>query len=170
MRIVGLDLSLNSTGVALPSGATLRHQPRCTGVERLAWHRDAIAAALAANVVDLAVLEGYAYGRHNGAAALGELGGVVRLALADAGVPVVVVPPAALKLYATGKGNASKDEVFAAAIRRLDYEGSSNDECDALWLRAMGMDACGEPVTEVPGRHREALAKVAWPVARAGAS
>lgn len=164
MNVIGLDLSLTCTGVALPDGTCIRLRPSRCGVERLAWYREQIRTLTVADI-DLVVIEDYAFSQRGAHShELGELGGVVRLQLHDFGVPFAAVVPSSLKKYATGKGNADKGAVLAAAIRRLDYEGSSNDEADALWLRCMGLDQCGQYVVPpVPQTHRDALIKVAWP-------
>lgn len=184
MRIIGLDLSLTATGIADETG-TRCIKPKSKGVERLGEVRDALLRMMHEHVtfdaqficgtgprhcVDmprLVVIEGYSMGRQSGsqgvAQQLGELGGVVRLALFEAGVPFVDVSPASLKKYATGKGNASKDLVYGEAIRRLGYTGQSNDEADAMWLRAMAHDAYGEPLVKLPALNRTALDGVRWP-------
>ncbi len=176
MRIVGLDLSLTATGVAHDFGtATLTS--RAKGAERLAvllhlagslcgFKFHDYDAAPEFSAADLVVIEGYSMGtarQSSHAHGLGELGGVVRLALFEAGIAYVDVAPASLKKYATGKGNASKDEVYGEAIRRLGYAGKSNDEADALWLRAMALDAYGEPPVTMPALNRSALTAVHWP-------
>ncbi len=63
----------------------------------------------------LDALEGYGHGMARGYALtqLGELDGVIRTALFEAGVPFVEVAPATLKKYATGRGNATKPRVPA---------------------------------------------------------
>jgi Holliday junction resolvasome RuvABC endonuclease subunit len=171
-RVVGLDLSLTATGVAWPAGETGTLTPTRTGMARLADLRDRILAICdpgigVEGVADLVAVEGYSFGsRHSQAHALGELGGVVRLALWEAGVPFVDVAPALLKKYATGHGNAPKEQVLAAAIRRLGYQGHDHNQADAAWLRAVALDAYGHPPTAMPEAHRQALAKVAWPELR----
>jgi crossover junction endodeoxyribonuclease RuvC len=179
--VVAFDLSLTSTGVADRNG-TRRICPKSTGVERLAEVRDAVLDACHVHEDDadrficgtgrrhcvdlpLVVIEGYSYGSGNSAHQVGELGGVVRLALHEAGIRYEVVPPASLKLYACGVGNAGKDDVLLAAVRRLGYEGKSKDEADALWLYALAMHALGEPIIEVPKAHLRALKALPWAVA-----
>lgn len=160
-RVIGVDLSLTATGIAGPA-ATCTLAPKTRGCERLIWLRDRVRKVC--ELADLVVIEGYAFSARNSHAhALGELGGVVRVALHVASVPFVEVPPASLKKYACNRGNAKKEEILAAAIRRLGYEGSSHDEADALWLRHMGLDALGFAEIQMPEANREALKKVAWP-------
>lgn len=79
--------------------------------------------------------------------------------------PVVEVSPSCLKKYATGKGNAGKDAVLAAVVRRYpDVEITGNDEADALILAAMGARHLGEPIeTSLPAVNLAAMDKIAWP-------
>jgi Holliday junction resolvasome RuvABC endonuclease subunit len=168
MKVLALDLSLTSTGVALPACDVERWVPSTglRGMERLDWFRSVLAQALAADMPDLVVLEGYSMGTARQAShahALGELGGVLRHTLWRNQQPFVDVPPASLKKYATGKGNAKKELMLVEAVKRLGYDGSSNDEADALWLRAMALDAYGEPVVQMPQVNREATGAVVWP-------
>jgi hypothetical protein len=111
---------------------------------------------------DLVVIEGYSYGSPNAAHPVGEMGGVVRLALWESGLPFEIVSPATIKAFACGKGNASKDDVLLAAVRRLGYEGGSKDEADALWLYALTMHALGAPIVTVPAAHMKSLKALAW--------
>jgi crossover junction endodeoxyribonuclease RuvC len=96
---------------------------------------------------------------------IGELGGVVRLALWEAKVPFVEIPPSCLKKYATGRGNAGKEDVLQAAVIRSGHTFADNNAADAWWLHQMGL-AHYVPesplLVKVPQLHREGLAKVAW--------
>lgn len=142
MRFMGIDPSLTSTGVCYPDGETTTWSPKPTtkGVERLSWFSSQLNGVLVdpTTAPNLILLEGYAYGRANQAHQLGELGGVLRLTAHRAHKFVVVVPPSTLKKYATGKGNASKEEVLVQAVLRAGRE-FTNDEADAWWLHQIGM-------------------------------
>ena len=166
MDIVGLDLSLSSTGVATPKGTFSLVPKKIVGEERLWWLRENIANSIwdLERKADVVVLEGYSYSSkfHRGEA-IAELGGVVKMWLHDNRMPFVVVPPAVLKVYATGKGNATKDEVLVQGVKRSGIEFGSSDAADAWWLRALGMEAYGEPIVEMPAANRKAVRKVAWP-------
>ena len=166
MRVHAFDLSLVATGAAGPALHAVRSlRPRFgprEPCERLAWLRDAILAETMA--ADLVVLEGYSYGSHNQSHQLGELGGVIRLALHEARRPFVTVAPTTRMAYATGKGQATKEACLAEAVRRFGYDGASTDEADAMTLLAMALDAYGRPeAIPMPQTHRAALAAVAWP-------
>jgi crossover junction endodeoxyribonuclease RuvC len=169
-RVVAFDLSLTSTGVADRNG-TRRICPKSTGVERLAEVRNAVIDAAwfedsdGPYPADLVVIEGYSYASGNSAHQVGELGGVVRLALHEAGIRFEVVAPKTIKTYACDNGGASKDDVLLAAVRRLGYEGKSKDEADAYWLYALAMHALGEPIVDVPRAHLRALKALPWAVA-----
>lgn len=122
MNITAFDLSLTCSGWADESGCGTIVPPASSnrGIVRLRWIRDAVLARAAG--ASIAVLEGYSFAsRGRAIISLGELGGVVRCALADAGLPSVDVAPASRALFATGKGNASKEHVLAEAIRALGY-------------------------------------------------
>lgn len=184
--VVAFDLSLTSTGVADRNGTRLI-SPLGAGPKRLRGIRDAVlhsshvgnefgsgkrcleTPACAAVLrygrhPDLVVIEGYSYASGNKAHDVGELGGVVRLALYEAGIRYEVVAPKTLKTYACDNGNASKDDMLLAAVRRLGYAGKSKDEADALWLYALAMHALGSPVVDVPKTHLRALKALPWTV------
>jgi len=160
--VVGLDLSLTATGIAGPWGENVL-STKHRGMARLDYLATSISDQLdvAFPVVDLVVIEGYSFGSRNSQAhALGELGGVVRHRLWSYGYRYIDVPPSTLKVFATGKGNAGKDEVLASAIRRLGFTGHDNNQADALWLRELGHHLLGDPLFGLPTTHTRALDKV----------
>lgn len=168
-RIVGLDLSLRATGYADENGAIVV-STKLRGMERLASLR----TILTRYPADLVILEDYAFSRADAHAhALGELGGVVKLALHEAGVPTVLVGPSALKKWLTGKGNANKLAMGMAA-QRAGYDGPEDDNAVDAWaLRQMGLYAVvgydvrvAAGLSVPPTAYRdEAVAKVTWPPA-----
>lgn len=165
-RVIGLDLSLTSTGVASNAGWVDRIR---TGTDKTPGGflrlRAIRARVLELGPADLIVVESLAIssqtGQHLTRAGLWH---VVMEAIDARGYSWAQVNPGTLKKYATGKGNASKDEVLAAVIRRFPaVEVKGNDEADALVLAAMGSDHLGQPMVDMPATHRAALEKVAWP-------
>jgi len=162
-RILALDLSLTRTGVCRPDGET-----SCivTGALRGMKRIDAIARQVHALALDadFVAIEGYSFGsKGRSIFDVAELGGCIRFLLYRLRVPFVDVPPSTLKKYATGKGNAPKDAMISAAIRRFDFAGSDNNEADAYLLWCMARQAYGDPVAKVPQVQAEAVGKVAWP-------
>lgn len=173
-RVIGVDLSLTSTGVAgadwattiaggslAKKGATLQQKWTriCRVRGRLLEYLDS---------ADLVVIEGPAFasndpGAHERAALWWRIVG--RCLSND--VPVAVVPPSTLKVYATGNGRASKEDVVQQVQRRwshITFRG--NDQADAIALCAMGLDHLGHPTVELPQTHRRALVSVTWPELR----
>lgn len=174
-RVVGLDLSLTRTGICLPDGSATLLRPKTKGCERMVEIRNEVIWFTGhADLVfradprpprcDIVAIEGFAYGRPNKAHDIGGIGWIIRVALHEAGIKYVEIPPTVLKRYATGKGNAGKPDMLAAAIRRLDYLGSDDNEADAMWLHALAMDAYGDPVVTMPQAQRDAAVKaLSWP-------
>lgn len=179
MRLVGLDLSLASTGVAIydtdPTLPTveLHHVYSKAQGSRLADRADRL-HTLVGEIgdyisigTDLVAVEGPSHGqaRQGGQHDRAGLWWMVVYGAHLPGIPVVEIPPACVKKYATGKGGAGKDAVLAAVVRRYpDVPVMGNDEADALMLVAMA--AHHYQVSTLPGvpqTHATALAKVDWP-------
>ena len=160
-----LDLSLTATGVAWTTGPMVRTEvfrSRHVGCTRLVDLRNLCAAACSS--ADLVVIEGYSFSSRQGGERLGELGGVVRVALFEAGVPFVEVPPAVVKKLATGAGNAKKLAVALAASRRLQFAADDDNEADARWLLEAALQYYRHPaLTPLPEAHTSGLGKVGWP-------
>ena len=159
--VMGVDLSLNNTGIAHVDGKAEVFSPRHNnstnvGMDRLCEIRDHLVKATF-NDLDLVVIEGLAFDAHDTYRWGAQLAGIVRAAFYDLFVPFLLCPPGTLKKYATGNGSAGKDQVTNAAQKRLGYDGYQNDEADALWLRAIGLDLCGVPPVELPKVQSEAL-------------
>jgi Holliday junction resolvasome RuvABC endonuclease subunit len=137
-----------------------------TGHPRLAYLMQEIGSFLKS--ADLVVLEGPSYG-HAGQGGHEELAGLrvmVRHWLWRREIPYAVVPPSTLKLFFAGHGGASKATMRAAAERWYGrtFEGpAAADECDGFALAAAGYAWLGQPLVDIPERHRAALAGCQWP-------
>lgn len=148
MRILGLDLSLTSTGYCMLeddqivwSGAVGGGHRR--GAERLQYFYGWISDNLALNFGAMhrqpspaVAIEGYAFASHFKGPELGELGGVIKLALYQAGLSVTVIPPATWKKVLCGKGNLDKRNASTEILRRYDVSFANEDTLDA-WAVAM---------------------------------
>lgn len=175
-QVIGLDLSLTSTGLACSCGLhRIKSHPsfEITRFSRLRMIRLGVMHHVRGTPeicgrgrpADLVVVEDLALtrstGQHLTRAGLWHL---VMEEIDNDSIPYAVVSPTSLKKYVTSKGNAGKDEVLAAAIRRWpDVEIWGNDEADAYALQAMGLDHLGYPPVAMPKTQRDALTKVAWP-------
>lgn len=156
-----MDPSLTSTGVADSADRfapfTLEPKGR-RGMERLEWIVREVERITRG--ADLVVIEGYSYASKYYAHQMGELGGVIRLNLYCHRRPYVDIPPAARMKIATGSGQARKEAVLLAASRRLEYQGTSSDEADALWLLELALQHYELPGrATLPAKHLEKLAK-----------
>lgn len=163
MNVLGLDLSMTATGIAFPDGRTLTVATNAKHKDaRLGVIRDAVTMALTG--VDLVVMEEAPPGLKGPAIkAIHMVQGAVRVALLDMGVPYAVVNPSTLKAYATGKKGADKTAMAMAAFKRAALEFPDDNQCDAWWLLAMGLDRFGQAVVTVPQAQRAFLDSVAWP-------
>lgn len=170
--IIGLDLSLTATGIATMDKASKLDvhtvTTRKTGHERLNHILDTIEDRVGGyeRAWDLVVVEGASYASQGSARwQLAELHGLVKHQLWLQSLPYVLVAPQARAKYATGRGNAGKDEVLLAVDRRYGHliRVGDNNSADALVLVAMAADHYGQPLATVPQINREALAKVEWP-------
>lgn len=164
-RVVGLDLSITATGVALWDGTTHTITAAKWGGDwRLVNIRKTVLHHLLTPRAALAVIEDLPTHAH-GAGVTGMVHGVVRELLLDNGVPYVLVPPATLKKYATGKGNATKADMRMALYQRAGLDLRDDNQADAWWLRMMGLDWLGHATVILPKAQRDALLKVDWPKA-----
>lgn len=169
MRIMGLDLSLNGTGVCLPDGRVLRIGLKVQhGDNRLCIIRDTVRRFLPR--VDMCVIEGMGRFKGNTGLVIAEVHGAIKTELMDQGVPYAFVTPATLKSFATGNGNADKALMMAEAYRQAGLRFQDSDTCDAWWLRETGLSHYGLPMNiPDPGPERSSLLDVVdWvPVTRA---
>jgi hypothetical protein len=171
LRILGLDLSITAPGLCLPDGTTrtVKTNPK-HGDRRLQHIVNEVGLALGegpddiGDGVDLVVMEEAPPGLKGDAIkAIHMVHGAVRLRLIDFGTPYVVVNPTTLKAYATGSTSADKTAMAMAAYKRASREFTDDNQCDAWWLRAAGLDWYGQPEFDLPKAQRERLAKVTWP-------
>lgn len=160
--VVGLDLSLAATGVARPGGLLDTIKPSAEGDARLVEIVDSISVEVMtiAGVLGLVVLEDLPFGHNHAAGRLGMLHGAVRVAFRRHDVRYITVPPATLKVFATGRGNATKADLRMALYRRLDVDERDDNRVDAAWLRLLGLQVLGHPEVQLPKDHLRSLAKL----------
>jgi Holliday junction resolvasome RuvABC endonuclease subunit len=174
-HVVGIDLSLTSTGIAvktlnLAGGYTITIPS--TGHRGDTWHtRHKRINTIVGHILThipvgpaLIALEAPAYSSNTGSV-WDRAGAWWRIydLLADEHTVVPVLPNLRAK-YATGKANASKDAVLAAAVRRYpDWDITNNNTADALILAAIGARLAGEPFDDLPLTHLDALKTLELP-------
>ncbi|MEU2013078.1 hypothetical protein [Nocardia sp. NPDC019302] len=174
--VVGLDLSLTSTGIAI---APPRTRPACGTIGSAGKKGDSWATRyrrlgdLAGRIIvavpegALVVMEAPSYGSVTGSQHdRSGLWWMVFDLLAGTTRTVLPVEPTVRAKYATGKGNAGKDAVLAAAVRRYaDINITGNDTADAVVLMAIGCRLLGAPIDDpMPMANLAALDKLTLPV------
>lgn len=182
VHVVGLDVSLASTGVAtlgctpedrwtvhaytvptapVPAGGGA---PEPVLLGRMNYVVDTVAGAC--QHADVVAIERPAFGaKGNALSTLAGLWWLTFRRISRLDVPVVIVSASSAKKYATGSGNAAKRDMSRATVRMFpEVETRCGDEDDALVLAAVAADMADLPVPwERTHYRRTALANVARP-------
>lgn len=180
MKITALDLSLASTGVAEWEDGARRSwtfggvgKRTDTVQQRYARLYDmadqAVDAAVNGHqVADIALVEAHTFAAKGGSQH--DRSGywwLVVSGLIRAGIPVVEVSPSQIKQFATGKGNAPKDAVLMAVVRRHpDLEFDTNDEADAITMVDMALARWDHDLFDPTVYQQKAMEKIVWPEQR----
>ncbi|AYD87402.1 RuvC-like resolvase [Microbacterium phage ValentiniPuff] len=169
MILVGLDVSLNGTGVARVDTDTGRSFTKTLDPKGLRSHaRMEFVRTEVANVLrgaDYAIVEALAFSAPS--AVRDEIDGLhwqIRHLCWQRKVPYALVSPTALKSYVTGDGQAGKLEMVKAMRRAFPQMALSDrdDEADALGLVTMGARFKGLVLDAHVLRFPHALEKVQW--------
>ena len=175
-RVIGLDPSITATGIAWHDGSTTTTRDTTTigdvrldNIARWVGHAAQYHPGLLRRDehgedrrAHLAVIEDLPINA-KGAGITGMAQGVIRHTLLDCSVPYALVTPSGLKKYATGNGNANKSDMRMALYKHTGLDLRDDNEVDAWWLRAMGLDHLGFPLVKLPQAQRAMLDKVTWP-------
>lgn len=169
MMFVGIDPSLNGTGVAfidnskLIASRTLSNN-KMVGINRLINIRDQLLGELSCRNAGHVCIEGYSLGSKNSRKhAAGEWGGVLRVALQEAGYEIWECPPKTLKKFATGNGNIAGKEPMVRALKR-DIGANlahAEDECDAAWCALILERRYGKGRLTLPKDRHDCVYKIA---------
>lgn len=180
LTVVGLDLSLTSTGMAKfeptqgvvtkivtsspPKKEKGDKTPESLASQVVRYHKLAEAIITFAEDADLVIIEGPSLNSRFGKQwdRAGLWWQVVHV-LTRCGCQVVSVPPTARAKYCTGRGNAHKDLVLAKAVQQYpDIDITGNDIADAVVLMAMGLRHEGFPIDDLPASHLTVLDNINW--------
>jgi crossover junction endodeoxyribonuclease RuvC len=184
VRVLGVDPGLTRCGIAVVDGGAGR-SVRCVAVDVIRTPTDADLAVRLMRVADVVerwlvqhrpdvVAVERVFSQYNVRTAMGtaQAGGVVALAAARAGLPVMFHTPSEVKAAVTGSGRADKAQVTIMVTRLLDLpeRPSPADAADALALaichlwRAPMRTRLAEAEAKAAGlarRHRARLAAAA---------
>jgi crossover junction endodeoxyribonuclease RuvC len=147
VTVVGLDMSLSSTGFALKRGTqldieTIKTTPRTcnTDLERLQHIVKEILRRIPEKV-DMICIEDYyvpqSKAQFGSAINLCALGTLMRVALFNKGLPFYVPTASQLKKFATGKGNCQKNIVLREVYKRWGVDAKDDNQADACTLAYM---------------------------------
>ena len=176
-RVIGIDLSMTSTGLAVIDGGTIETHTVTSKADvgtlrsfltRSEQIADDIDYAVSLRPTDLVVIEGMAFAAKS--SSLDKIHAhwwlVVKYLLGYVNQEPVVITSGQRCKYATGSGSAKKDVVLAAVIKRYTQaDPAGNDEADAVIFAAMGARHLGYPVEEsLPLLNLEAMKAVRWAV------
>ncbi len=149
MRILGLDLG-TFTGYATSDtdAGTFDLGPRSheSNGMRLVKFRASMRDLIRLSNPDMIAFENAAYqpGGNGAAVVYGELLGVLKVLCHDAGIDYHGYSAATVKKLATGKGNANKEAMVAAARAKWpDLQIVDDNMADALWIRECAMREYG---------------------------
>lgn len=156
--VLGIDASITACGWATETANGRRAQgvitPTTRGLHRLNEIGRTL-ARIAAQVEARAVaIEDYPKGMPAySIIPLAQLGGVIREHLIEAArIPehrIIEVSPSTLKLWATGNGRATKEQMVAAANDHLDWRGTDHNIADAVALHRLLCHAIGQPYLDI---------------------
>lgn len=166
-HVIGIDPSLTGTAVVAIRDTGVVCRPEVFGSkatpDKSMRARIARAEQLAAKVadwvegidivtIDCILIEGYSYGSPARAHGIGEYGGLLRSGLLRRfDCRIIEAPPASLKQFATGKGNANKLAVATSLVKRYGYDfGGCDDLYDAFGLAKLAACVVGwdEPAND----------------------
>jgi Holliday junction resolvasome RuvABC endonuclease subunit len=167
-QIVGLDLSLNATGVCLPDGETYTIKCKAPqGDHRFNLIRDHLRLTFLHARPDVVVIEDLGQFKGRTLIVMAMVRCCAVLELNDRGIPYVFVSPPSLKVFATGNGRADKGDMMRAAADRGGRSFTDDNQCDAWWLRRAGLAAYGRDAgMGLDAKQRDVLEAIGWPAFR----
>jgi crossover junction endodeoxyribonuclease RuvC len=175
MKVLGLDLSLTSSGVAVVESGTgvvyteaIKTKGKKNDTLRERHERHAYILTRIQEIIEehspqYIVIEGPAY-----ASSVGKLHDrsglwwIVVFTLMNDLYKVSEVPPTNRAQYATGKGRVPKEVVVAAVAEHMSTVVKTDDEADAIVLACMALRSLGKPADSIPEVNWIALKKVDW--------
>lgn len=143
MRFVGIDLSTKTGLVILNESGQVINDEEITSKQEDPARMCEIVAKIMNQIDerDFIAIEGFSYGsRGRGIGFQFGLGYALRIELYKQGYDYLIVTPAQVKKYATGKGNTSKDNMILPIYKKWRFEHDSDNVRDAYVLARIGYD------------------------------
>lgn len=142
--VVGIDPSMKSGYVALGLSGTLIDSKHLLfsgekGCKRLHLIAQSISSLLEQHKPRAVVIEGLGFANKFTKVEMAQVGIVIRIECWKQGLEWWEVPPAVLKKWTTGKGNALKSDMAKAVREKWDFTSKSDDVIDAYALARIGL-------------------------------
>ena len=152
---VGVDQALTKIGLCVIADGQIaklhliKTPTKLKGPERLTFLRDSLLAELKPwkKKISKAAIEAQSLGSLGDIDQLGQINGVVQVLLSDLGAPPLKVPPAVLKKFVSGNGQADKGRMRRATHKHWGIDISQDDLCDAHGLARLAEEVCLEQAT-----------------------
>lgn len=117
---------------------------RETGIARCADLARQLIGILDIYTPEYVCLEALAFGHASSIKTVSEINTVLRYFLWQRAIRYGTVPPATLKKFITGKGNAPKDTIMMHVLKNWGIECRTNNIADACGLAFLGAAICGK--------------------------
>lgn len=152
--ILGIDLSLTSTGIAalsFPGRELVLLESFKTKANGHYWLRihsiyEKMASVLKTRPL-LVCYEDYAFASPYNRERMGELGAQLKRALFETGVPAMAVAPVQLKKFVAGQSHMPKDMIVKEVLKRFGVDAATDDEADAYALARIAYEAVAMATT-----------------------
>jgi crossover junction endodeoxyribonuclease RuvC len=175
LRVIGLDLSISSTGYAVWSDSIFDGSMDYGTIQRIPAegpYADLVQLRTQVREIgehakgaDLAVIEGFAYSSPDRAFQLGGQGFLVRMLLLGRTIPFVLCSPMGLRKFVLGSAKTKKGEgkqlMLREVWRRWNVEINDNNIADAYGLCRIGQALLGLQDWPLTKPQEEVLAKIA---------
>lgn len=136
LKILALDIA-NKTGWKSPNANgvwILKSMKDESGGMRLIRFRNKLNEIIKLESINLVAYERVSGRNTHAVSSCSELVGVMKAVCEEMKIEYLALSATEIKKFATGKGNASKQMMINSACDKLNYQGESDDEADALWI------------------------------------
>lgn len=145
-KIIGLDLSLSSTGWFVIDENIQYGELKTTPqkfpnpIQRVQYIADFILKKIEEHKgVDLVIMQDYFVGQQSQTVIkLAMLGTIVRYKLLQNNIGFLTVMPTQIKKFETGKGNGHKDNILKSVYKKHGFDIESNNTADACAIAYLG--------------------------------
>jgi Holliday junction resolvasome RuvABC endonuclease subunit len=138
MKIMGIDPSLVGCGLALlidgqlKVAKTISTPPVDIRGHRLAMIANGVLTFYREFEVETVAMEGYAFGSPFNREEMGEVGGVIKMALYGLGIEPLIWPNTSWKKAVLGKGNVKKEDLKLPVFQKYGVEIADMNQLEAF--------------------------------------